>query len=69
MRAAIVRTSSEGRAQQLQRTIQRLYPMAISVQEPKIVPPIKFVRDDVPDAVQNFNARLQILFCCVTGRC
>ena len=58
VRAAIVRTSSEGRAQQLQRPIQRLYPIEISAQEPKIVPPIKFVRDDVPDTVQNFNARL-----------
>ena len=58
MRAAIVRTSSEGQAQQLQRPIQRLYPIEISAQEPKIVPPIKFVRDDVPDTVQNFNARL-----------
>ena len=58
VRAAIVRTSSEGRAQQLLRTIQRVYPIEISAQEPKIVPPIKFVRDDVPDAVQNFNARL-----------
>ena len=58
VRAEIVRTSSESRAQQLQRPIQRLYPIDISPQEPKIVPPIKFVRDDVPDAVQNFNARL-----------
>jgi hypothetical protein len=55
VRSATVRTSSGGRVQQLQRPIQRLYPIEISTKDPETVPEIKFVRDDVPNAIQDFN--------------
>ncbi|CAB4015917.1 Hypothetical predicted protein [Paramuricea clavata] len=55
VRAATIRTSSGGRVQQLQRPIQRLHPIGISTKNPDTVPQIKFVRDDVPNAIQDFN--------------
>ncbi|CAB4013162.1 Hypothetical predicted protein [Paramuricea clavata] len=55
VRAATIRTSSGGRVQQLQRPIQRLYPIEIPTKNPETVPQIKFVRDNVPNAIQNFN--------------
>ena len=51
VRAAIVKTSSEGRTQHLQRPIQRLYPIEIPSQKSKIGPSIKFIGDD---AIQDF---------------
>ena len=58
MRAATIRTSSGGRAQQIQRPVQRLYPIEISTKVPENVPQIKFVQDDLPTAIQDFNTRL-----------
>ncbi|CAB4033453.1 Hypothetical predicted protein [Paramuricea clavata] len=55
VRAATIRTSSGGRVQQLQRPIQRLYPIEIPTKNQETVPQIKFVRDNVPNAIQNFN--------------
>ncbi|CAB3993181.1 Hypothetical predicted protein [Paramuricea clavata] len=55
VRAATIRTSSGGQVQQLQRPIQRLYPIEISTKNPGTVPQIKFVRDYVPNAIQDFN--------------